>query len=263
MYARNGTMILLLRLGRYFFAVSMGAFGVQYLIFVHRATDLANIPPYTVARVVPAYLIGAGLMIAAVSIVSGFKAALSVRLLGAALLLDFLVFHAARILANLHSGNIRTRGFETLAMAGAAFVLGATFSAESSGVWSEPIDATANFGRLLVAVSLAIFGIQHFMGTNFIASLIPAWMPARLFLAYFTGTAFVAAALSFATGKLTRLAGILLALMFLIWVAMLHAPLVAHSLHNGNLWASMFVALNMAAIGLIIAEAVSVRVVRG
>lgn len=78
-------------------------------------------------------------------------------------------------------------------------------------------------------------------------------MPARLFLAYFTSLAFLAAALSFAIGIVMRLAGILLPAMFLIWVVELHAPRVAHVLHNGNEWASMIVALAMDATGLIVA----------
>src|SRR5256885_1650651 len=80
---------------------------------------------------------------------------------------------------------------------------------------------------------------------NFIASLIPKWIPGRLFLAYFTGAAFVAAALSIAVGKITRLAGILLAIMFLIWVVVLHAPRVAHAIHDANVWASMLVPVSM------------------
>ncbi|HXT87408.1 MAG TPA: hypothetical protein VN745_10320 [Verrucomicrobiae bacterium] len=249
-------MNLLARLGRYFFAFSMAAFSVQYFMLLHHPESLANVPPYTVGRSVSAFFVGLGLIIAAISMASGIRAALWSRLLGAAFLLDFLIFHVARIYSNLASGNLRTRAFETLTIAGAAFVLGAIFSRKLSAP-AGPVDATANFGRLLVAVSLVIFGVQHFMYHTFIASLIPAWIPARLFLAYFTGAAFLAAALSFATGKLARLAGLLLALMFFIWVVALHAPLVAHSPHSANLWSSMFVAVTMCAVGLIVAESFS------
>lgn len=243
-----------LRLGRYLFAISIGAFALQYFVYAHRPQDLMNIPPYTIVHSISAYFAGAALLITALSIGSGIRAALSSRILGAGLLLDFLIFHAARLLHNLQNGNIRTRAFETLAIAGVSFVLGATFSREKSGFSTAPLDATENFGVLLVAISLAIFGAQHFMYHAYIASLIPSWIPARTFLAYFTGAAFLAAALSFVTRKVARLAGILLALMFLIWIAVLHAPLVAHSPHNGNLWSSLFVAVAMAGSGLILAE---------
>ena len=241
------------RLGRYFFAFAMGAFSVQYFLFLHHPESLVNIPPYSVVRPLSGFLVGLGLLIAAVCIASGIRGALASKLLGAAFLLDFLIFHVAQLYSNLASGNLRTRAFETLTLAGAAFGLGAIFSRKSSAP-AGPVDATVNFGRLLVTVSLVIFGVQHFMYHTFIASLIPAWMPARIFLAYFTGAAFLAAALSFATGRLARVAGLLLALMLFIWVIILHAPLVAHSPHSANLWSSMFVAFTMCAVGLIIAE---------
>jgi hypothetical protein len=99
--------------------------------------------------------------------------------LGAALFLVFLMFYVVRILASL------ARGFETLAMAATAFVLAAALPAEGDDFLRRPFDvgATAQVGRFLFAVSLAIFGILHFMYHSFIASLIPAWIPGRLFLA--------------------------------------------------------------------------------
>lgn len=86
--------------GRYIFAIAMGAFGVQYFIYAHSAPDLINIPPYTVARPLSAYLIGAGLVVASLSLASGKKAVLSARLLGAALFLVFLIFYAPRIVCS-------------------------------------------------------------------------------------------------------------------------------------------------------------------
>jgi len=246
-------MTWLPRLGRYFFAVSMGAFSVQYFLLFRHPDSLANIPPYTIGRPVSAFLVGLALLVVAICTASGIRGALATKLLGGGFLLAFLIFHVARLYSNLASGNLRTRAFETLTIAGAAFVLGAMFSREASAP-AGPVEATVNFGRLLVIVSLVIFGVQHFMYHAFIASLIPAWMPARLFFVYFTGAAFLAAALSFATGKLARLAGLLLALMIFIWVVTLHAPLVAHSPHSANLWSSMFVAFTMCAVALILAE---------
>jgi hypothetical protein len=76
-----------------------------------------------------------------------------------------------------------------------------------------------------------------------------------VFLAYFTGAGFLAAALSIALGKVTRLAGSLLAAMFLIWVVVLHSPRVAHALHNGDEWSSLLFALCMGGAGFIFAGA--------
>src|ERR1700720_3200773 len=129
-------------LGRYIFAISLGTFGVQYFIYAHSAADLINIPPYTVARPLAGYLIGAALIIASMSLASEKKAAWSARLLGVALLLVFLIFYVPKILAFLLQRSwgqaLDTRGFETLAIAATAFVLAAAFPAERDDFLRRP-----------------------------------------------------------------------------------------------------------------------------
>jgi len=100
-------------------------------------------------------------------------------------------------------------------------------------------------GRFLFAISLVVFGAQHFLYAKFVATLVPSWIPGHLFWAYFVGVAFVAAALSIAIGKNARLAATLLGLMFILWVLTLHLPRVAAHPHDGNEWTSAFVALAM------------------
>jgi uncharacterized membrane protein YphA (DoxX/SURF4 family) len=247
--------------GRYIFAISMGAFGVQYLIYAHSAPDLINIPPYTVARPLSAYLVGICLVGVTLSVASGKKAVVSARLLGAGFFLVFLIFYLLKILAFLLQRSwgqaLDTRGFETLATAATAFVLAAAFPAEGGDFLGRPfsVRTTAQAGRILFAISLATFGVMHVRYPRGVASLIPAWIPARVFLAYFTGAGFLAAALSIALGKVTRLAGSLLAAMFLIWVVVLHSPRVAHALHNGDEWSSLLFALCMGGAGFIFAGA--------
>jgi hypothetical protein len=41
--------------------------------------------------------------------------------------------------------------------------------------------------------------------------------------------------------------------MFFLWVVVLHAPRVCASLHNGDEWSSLFVALAMAGASFLIA----------
>jgi hypothetical protein len=67
-------------------------------------------------------------------------------------------------------------------------------------------------------------------------------MRTQLFLAYFTGAGFSAAGLSFEGGTCARLAGTLLALMFVIWVTTLRGVGVAHDLHNVDEWAGGLIA---------------------
>ena len=74
-----------------------------------------------------------------------------------------------------------------------------------------------------------------------------------MFWAYFVGVAFIAAALAIVSGRVGSLAATLLGTMFFLWVVMLHAPRVAHALHNANEWTSLFVALAMSGGAWIVA----------
>jgi uncharacterized membrane protein len=156
------------------------------------------------------------------------------------LLLRALVVFVPRLMANVHDPGPWTSGSELLALCGAALVL--------AGV--------KKLGRILFAVPLVVFGVQHFLYARFIATLVPAWIPGRLFWAYFVGVAFVAAAFSIVTQKAARLSAALLGLMFFLWVLIVHLPRVAAAPHNGNEWASLLVALAMSGGALLVAGSV-------
>ncbi len=94
------------------------------------------------------------------------------------------------------------------------------------GDWQKArgFDKLILLGPLFYATPLAAFGTEHFTLTKIIASLVPAWIPWHLFWAYFVGTCFIAAALSLVTKIYTRLAAILLALTFFLFVVLMDAP---------------------------------------
>jgi len=110
-------------------------------------------------------------------------------------------------------------------------------------------------GRIFVAVSLIIFGAQHFIYGGFVATLVPAFMPGRLFWAYFVGVAFVAAAIGILTRMLARPAATMLGVMFFLFVLLLHIPRIIGNSSNGNEWTSGFVALAMCGGAWILADA--------
>src|SRR5207245_10194719 len=110
-------------------------------------------------------------------------------------------------------------------------------------------------GRLLVAVSLIVFGIQHFMYGGFVAGLVLAFMPGRLFWAYFIGAAFIAAAAGILYKMLARPAATMLGVMFFLFVVLLHIPRIIGKSGDGNEWTSGFVALAMCGGAWIVASA--------
>lgn len=79
-------------------------------------------------------------------------------------------------------------------------------------------------GIILYALVIGFFGVSHFLHGISMAGMVPSFIPGGLFWVYLTGAALIAAALSFLTGKKTRLAGILLAIFLLLVVFTIHVP---------------------------------------
>ena len=110
-------------------------------------------------------------------------------------------------------------------------------------------------GRIFVAISLVVFGVQHFIYGGFVATLVPAFMPRRLFWAYFVGVAFFAAAAGILYKLLARAASTMLGVMFFLFVVLLHIPRIIGNSSNGDEWTQGFVALAMCGGAWIVANA--------
>jgi uncharacterized membrane protein len=79
-------------------------------------------------------------------------------------------------------------------------------------------------GPAFVAAALAAFAGEHFTAAASLAQLVPKWMPARLFFAYFVGVAHLAAASSFVAKRFVRLSSLCLAIMFALFVLLMDLP---------------------------------------
>jgi uncharacterized membrane protein YphA (DoxX/SURF4 family) len=85
-------------------------------------------------------------------------------------------------------------------------------------------------GTVLYALVILFFGVSHFMKGSSMAAMVPSFIPGKsAFWVYLTGLALILAAVSILTGRLTRLAGLLLALFLLIVVLSVHLPAVINA----------------------------------
>jgi uncharacterized membrane protein len=82
-------------------------------------------------------------------------------------------------------------------------------------------------GPVFVAAALAAFAGEHFTSSAAIAQIVPKWMPAPLFIAYFVGGAHLAAALSLVARRYIRWSALCLALMFALFVLLMDLPSAA------------------------------------
>ena len=114
-------------------------------------------------------------------------------------------------------------------------------------------------GRWFLAVFLVVCGIQHFVHLEFVTTLVPAYMPARVFWAQFAGVALIAGGIGIVIPRTTWLAGTMTALMIFAWVFMVHIPrALAAGTRGSNETTAVFEALAMTGIALLTATTAAV-----
>ncbi len=91
-----------------------------------------------------------------------------------------------------------------------------------------------------------VFGLSHFAYADLTAAMIPAWMPARLPLAYLTGAAHVAAGTALLLGVVPALAVRLEAIMMSAFIVLVHLPAVLAQPANREQWTGLCVATALA-----------------
>jgi hypothetical protein len=108
--------------------------------------------------------------------------------------------------------------------AGIFVFLIALWAAKTDVARAHGLDKVVALSNLCFAIPLAVFGALHLSDIGFVLPLVPAYMPWRLFWAYFVGFALLAASLSIATKIQVRWSGLLFGIMMFSFVAMLMLP---------------------------------------
>lgn len=91
-------------------------------------------------------------------------------------------------------------------------------------------------GPVFFAMPMAVFGIEHFLDPVNVGKMIPKWIPAHIFLAYFVGACLIAASLSIVFRKLPGLSAGLVGVMFLCFEAFMHIPIAVKFPHSRIAW---------------------------
>lgn len=108
--------------------------------------------------------------------------------------------------------------------AGLLFLIAGLISFRKEIAAAEGLNKLVALASVFVAASLAVFGAEHLAGPRILMQLVPAWMPAHLFWAYFVGFALLAAALSVTFKRYVRWSTLLLAILIFLFVASIHIP---------------------------------------
>jgi len=91
-------------------------------------------------------------------------------------------------------------------------------------------------GRVFAASALAAFGAEHMVNIKAFSPGVPSWIPFHPFWIAFVGLALLAAGLSLAWNRYTKLSTMLLAVMLFFFVLTIHIPRVVAS-HDRISWA--------------------------
>ena len=100
----------------------------------------------------------------------------------------------------------------------------ATWAAKADIARDRGLDKVVALSNLCFAIPLAVFGALHLSAARGLMQLVPAYMPWRLFWAYFVGCALLAASLSIATKIQVQWSGLLFGIMMFLFVALLMIP---------------------------------------
>ena len=141
----------------------------------------------------------------------------------------------------------------SMSSAGVVLLVIALWSKKQDLSRARGIDRIVYLGGLCFAIPLAAFGAEHLSGARFIMELVPAYMPWRLFIAYFVGVALIAASLSIATRVGVRWSGLLFGIMMVLFVAMIHFPGALASHGDRFSWTIVFREMGFAAGGWLLA----------
>jgi uncharacterized membrane protein len=138
-----------------------------------------------------------------------------------------------------------------LATCGGAFIVAGSFKNNSSSYPKISKEETLRFkkyilaGKILLGVSLLVLGFQHMLYADFIASMIPAWIPVRVACSWITGIALMMAGISFLINMKVVWSSFALGAMLSSWILVLHIPRIIAQPQNFYEWIYAFQALTI------------------
>jgi len=152
------------------------------------------------------------------------------------MLFEFVDFANARLAAALAGFRLPSGIFWLYFSGSILLVVGLVKILKDELPQTHGLDKIMPFGRMFLAIPLAVFGTEHFTNTADIANIVPRWLPAHVFWVYLVGIALIAAALSITVQIQSPLAATLLGAMFFLFVLLIHTPNIMAHPSNRFFW---------------------------
>jgi hypothetical protein len=257
-------MELLVKAGRKAYGICLVALGIQSMFYADFdpvfLPDASSWLPFHAAL---AYLWSSIFILAGLFIILEKKVKEISLALGGIFLTLFLLCQVPHLLIfdpNGKSLGAWTRALKELAFSGGAFVIAGSYSWENiqpESALTRLLKKFIPFGKVFFSITMIVFGIDHFLYGEFVAALVPAWIPGHLFWTYFAGVALVGSGVAIIANIRLQLVASLLGTMIFLWFIFLHIPrAIADPYGNrGNEMTSVFQSFGFSGIAFIIAFA--------
>jgi uncharacterized membrane protein len=211
--------------GPLFFAVPLAVFGMQH--FALFDTVKFAVPEWMPERFYWAWLVGAALIAACLSILTRIKAGLAALLVGLMLFLFVLMIYVPNLVRNPHDRFAITVPLRDLALSGGALALAGTLGSLRR---KQPIPWLVKLGRWFFAAPMLYFGVEHFLHPEFapgvpFPKLMPTWIPGHPLWAWATGAVLVVCGVCILIRKNAHAAATWLGLAFLLLVVLVYLPM--------------------------------------
>src|ERR1700742_4082231 len=227
------------RLWRSVFAIGLIAIAVQQIICkdFRPAVIPTGYPSWLADRIAWTWVFSLALIAACAAILFEFEVRKVSLSMGGIFLIMVLLFQVPGTIFGpykFHLG-LWTDPFKELTFSGGAFIVAGTFQHTGGYPWVfRFLEKLVPAGKYFVAFTMALFGFMHFVYLDFVASLVPNWIPGHIFWVQIAGVFLIAAGLGIMLNIKRQLAALCLGIMLFLWVIMLHIPLAIADPHSGN-----------------------------
>lgn len=223
-------MAKLVPVGRAFFAIALLGLGIDHVIFGEFVTGRAPAWPESLpGGPAWAYLTGVVFVVIGLAILTGKQARAAAIVAGALVFLWALLRHIPVVAASFFLSADWTKAGKAVWLVGGSLTVAATFPTiknDRNSSFRKLLNREREFvvaGRISLGLFQLLTGIQHFMFTAFVASLIPRWFPGdAVFWTYFGGVALLAGGLGLLIPRTARWAALLSGLMIFSWFFIVH-----------------------------------------
>lgn len=246
------------------FAVIMIALGLQGLSKGVFTAVWQPVPKGVPAREALVYLCALVSLVSGVGLLWRRAAAGAARVLLGLLLLWLVLFRLRGLFHTPTSLDAWDGCAETAVIVAGAWVLYAWFASEGDSHYdaSAQGDPDVRIARVLYGLALIPFGLEHFAHLKETAGLVPRWLPAHMAWVYFTGGAFLAAALGVLTGVFARVAAALSALQIGLFTLLVWVPVVARGSKSASVWSEFAISSALTAAAWVVADSYGMRASR-